>query len=142
MQFERRKRIRIPYTIIIVAAVLLILPIANYLFIKYSYHIRENSIKWFFLTLNPLELLFFFSPVLIAYGLLKVKKWGWWYLLVYSATLILYNLISFILLKDEYHGISLIQTIFSSALAVYFLKKDISAPYLKMYPRGWRGEPL
>lgn len=90
--------------------------------------------------MNPLEFILFFSPIAIAYGLLKVKKWGWWYLLVYSVTLILYNLISFILLKDQYHGISLIQTIFTSALAIYFLKKDISAPYFKMYPRGWRGE--
>ena len=25
-------------------------------------------------------------------------------------------------------------------LIVFFLRKDISAPYFKLYPRGWRGE--
>jgi hypothetical protein len=34
----------------------------------------------------------------------------------------------------------LFRTVLGFGLIVFFLRKDISSPYFKLYPRGWRGE--
>lgn len=54
--------------------------------------------------------------------------------------LILFNIYATIVNPIKFNFYSLFESTIIFLGAVYFLKKDISAPYLKMYPRGWRGE--
>jgi len=39
-----------------------------------------------------------------------------------------------------FNGGVLFRTILGFGLIVFILRKNISAPYFKLYPRGWRGE--
>jgi hypothetical protein len=52
----------------------------------------------------------------------------------------MYNLFTISNNLDRFHIQSTLLTIFGFTLIFFFLRKDISAPYFKLYPRGWRGE--
>ncbi|MCE9501838.1 MAG: PilZ domain-containing protein [Leptospira sp.] len=90
--------------------------------------------------MSYIEILFLFIPFIIGLGILLVKKWGWWLFLIYSVFLIIYN-VQTIIFKPVFVNISaLAGTLFGIGALLYFIRKDISAPYFKMYPRGWRGQ--
>ncbi|MCB1157003.1 MAG: hypothetical protein H7A25_23645 [Leptospiraceae bacterium] len=137
---DRRKRLKFPKMLLVSTFIFMLLPVTNYYLMKEHYSIATTNPIWLFKVMSPIGLFLFFLPFMIAIGLLRVKKWAWWLLLVYSIFLISYNFYSFLNIKDKFHLFNLLQTVFGLSVLVYFLKKDISAPYFKMYPRGWRGE--
>jgi hypothetical protein len=89
---------------------------------------------------TTLEIAFLILPVICGIGLYLIKKWAWYLFILYSMILILFNIYATIVNPVKFNFYSLFESTIIFLGAVYFLKKDISAPYLKMYPRGWRGE--
>lgn len=85
-----------------------------------------------------MEIFFLFFPIVVGVGLLLVKKWGWWVFIGYSVLLIGYNSFLFATAHNAWNMGSLVRAILGTAIVIYFARKDISAPYFKMYPRGWR----
>ena len=79
-------------------------------------------------------------PFLIAIGLIRVKKYGWYAFLIYACIVIIQNIYSITQIFNLQNLTTFFRTFFWIAIAIYFSKKDLSAPYFKMYPRGWRGE--
>lgn len=77
-------------------------------------------------------------PIPVGIGIINVKRWGWQLFLVYASLLILYNLQVFVFNFKLYNFAALFNSILGFAAIAYFVRKDISAPYFKMYPRGWR----
>ncbi|MCE9597785.1 MAG: DUF2127 domain-containing protein [Spirochaetia bacterium] len=136
--FERRRRIRRPWALIIFGAAFLLLPFINYLSITNQLHVSPQFPDVTLKLLNPIEQFLLFMPFLVGIGLLLVKRWGWWLFLGYSAILIVYNIYALVRSPGYYNAGALLQTALGIAAVFYFVRRDVSAPYMKMYPRGWR----
>ncbi|HMV79251.1 MAG TPA: PilZ domain-containing protein [Leptospiraceae bacterium] len=135
---NRRKRLSRPKTLVFFGLVLLLLPIINYYSIS-----AQTGIGFFFFRqnlaiLNSAEIFLLFASIPVAVGLLLVKRWGWWLFFLYSALLIGYNGYLLALSKNLFDLGVLVRTFIGVGTVIYFSRKDISAPYFKMYPRGWR----
>lgn len=136
----KRTRLARPKTLVFFGIIFLLLPILNYFGA-----VAQTGIKYTFplLVLKQLPFLakiLLLLPIPVGIGLLLVKKWGWWLFQIYAVILILHNIYVMIAQPDLYNLGAIFQTILGCAAVFYFAKKDISAPYVKMYPRGWRGE--
>jgi hypothetical protein len=137
MRRERRKRIRRPIALSIFAIFLMVEPMLQLIGLSIW---KDISIRDILESLSYLQLVFLFFPIVPGFGLYQVKKWGWFSFLVYSVCLIAFNIFATFKNPSNYNWIALSETIFVFFMMFYFLRKDISAPYFKMYPRGWRGE--
>lgn len=138
--FERRNRISIPITIKIISIILILSPVYNLV-------LKLTAEGWSFKIESILKLqflfhdyFFLFVPVICGIGLLRVKKWSWYLFLFYSSVLIFFNLFFTIKNYSKLNVYSLLESIITFSAMVYFLQKNISAPYFKLYPRGWRLE--
>ncbi len=137
---ERRTRVKKPVSIIIISLLLILSPIYNY---SLQLLTRSLPINWLTiqsLHFSGLELSFLILPVICGFGLFFIKKWSWYLFIFYSIGLILFNIYAVIVNPVKFNFYSLFESTIIFLGAAHFLKKDISAAYLKMYPRGWRGE--
>ena len=89
--------------------------------------------NWSYILLNLVS-------VVVGIGLLMVKLWAWYLFLVYGIALVSYNLGILFLDKSVFTATPLVNSVVMVALIGYFLQKDVSAPYFRVYPRGWRGQ--
>lgn len=137
---ERRKRIKIPTSIMILSLFLFVLPLINISYMGLSNNIPFKDFHKIPSKLSVFTNIMLFAPILIAIMLFLGKKRGWYLFLTYSSILIFQNIYSLVVLPSIQNSGILFRTIVWLSLVIYFCKKDISAPYLKMYPRGWRGE--
>ena len=137
---ERRKRIQRPKELIVISALLILSPIYNYILQLKMHGYGLNLAGLQNLKFNLLEYLFLFIPVVSGIGLYYIQKWAWYLFLIYSSILISFNLYAVILRPIKYNFYSLFESSIVLIGAIYFLRKDISAPYFKMFPRGFRGE--
>jgi len=136
--FERRRRIRRPRPLLLFGSVFLILPFVNYLVIAEELLIPPSSFFFLLSKIDMMARVLLFAPILVGLGLLLVKRWGWYLFLAFSLVLIIRNI--FVLLQSPgfYNVWALGLTAIGLAAVFYFVRKDVSAPYMKMYPRGWR----
>ncbi|MCB1137608.1 MAG: PilZ domain-containing protein [Leptospiraceae bacterium] len=138
---ERRKRYKRPISLVIIGALFLLFPVWNYLSICIMSGYPYLRPLYVFSKMDPLVVLIMALSLGVGLGLLLVKRWGWRLLFLFAAALIGYNLWAVISLPDYWVNIMyLVYTVLGLAAAVYFLRPDISTPYMKMYPRGWRFE--
>lgn len=136
----RRKRKARPPMLVVFGVLLMILPILNYFWIARTLEIH-HSLPWHVLSaVHPSVLLFLAAPLPIGFGLLLVKRWAWRAFLVYGVALVIHNVASLLLAPAAYNAVALIQTAVGIAAILYFVQPDISAPYMRMHPRGWRME--
>lgn len=136
--FERRRRIRRPLTLVLFGLAFLFLPILNYLGMTNQMGVPLREVRTSFALLSPVELVLLLTPLAVGVGLLAVKRWGWWLFLGYACVLIAYNLYAVARTPGLYNAIALFNTVVGMAAVFYFVRRDISAPYMRMYPRGWR----
>lgn len=139
---RRRKRMARPRTLIFFAGLLIALPFVNYFGLAAQYGLPWSYPLLVLKKTPPIALLLWAAPLPIGAGLLRVRRWAWYALLVYAGALILYNLaalgFSFPTGLVWYNAGALAATVFGFAAMVYFLQRDVSAPYMRNYPRGWR----
>lgn len=137
---DRRRRLKPPVSILLAGGLFLLLPFANYFYLKHYFHIKTHDFTWIFMVLDPFSAVLLILPFFIGIGLLKVRKWGYWSLFAYSITLLLHNAAGIIISREIFQIGIFIQSFIGLFIILFFLRKDISAPYFKMYPRGWRGQ--
>jgi hypothetical protein len=137
---DKRKRMARPKTLIIFGILFLLFPIINYLNLSFQYDIKFYKILLMLKIIGIIPIILLITALLIGIGLLKIKKWGFWLFLFYSPLLIIYNLYVTIKYPAGFNIFALAQALFGTVAIFYFLRKDISAPYMRMYPRGWRLE--
>ncbi|MBK8398280.1 MAG: PilZ domain-containing protein [Leptospiraceae bacterium] len=137
---ERRKRIKIPKRILVLSIFLILLPFINLVYLGFSYRIPMSQLHKIPANLSLGSNLILLLPFLIAIGLIRVKKYGWYAFLIYACIVIIQNIYSITQIFNLQNLTTFFRTFFWIAIAIYFSKKDLSAPYFKMYPRGWRGE--
>ncbi|MDQ5987587.1 MAG: hypothetical protein CSYNP_03332 [Syntrophus sp. SKADARSKE-3] len=74
----------------------------------------------------------------VGIGIYMVKKWGWYLFLAFSALLIFYNLYVYKYLNPNYSIEIVILFIFiTTAIAAFFLRKNVYAPYFNPRLRWW-----
>lgn len=136
--FKRRKRISRPFRLIIFGIAFLIFPFLNYFGTVYSHRLHWYEFSLIIKNLKMIEIFLILFSFVVGIGILMVKRWGFRSFVLYSLLLILYN-IKIIYYNPVFYNINaLIQTLIAFSAIAYFLQKDISAPYFKNYPRGWR----
>ena len=137
---DRRHRVRRPWTLLLFGFVFCLLPVANYVSIAHSIGLPLRFYRLVLSALNPVEWFLWIAPLPVGIGLLSVKKWGWYLLLAYGVVLSGYNLFVAASAFSRYNLGALVTTVFGLSAVIYFVRRDVAAPYMKMYPRGWRGE--
>ena len=137
---DRRKRYNRPISIIIAGSLFLLFPLWNYLTICISAGYPYWRPLYVFGRMNVVVIALMVLSLGVGLGLLLVRRWGWRLLFLFSAVLIGYNLWTVLRQPNWFNLAALINTTLALAAAIYFLRPDISAPYMKMYPRGWRFE--
>lgn len=135
---ERRKRISRPIPIIVFGVLFLILPFINYVNFAYQFQIPFMNVMEVLKTVDIVAIFLAVIPFAVGIGILLVKRWGWFLFLGYSGMVLFYNSIVLISEPSELNILTLIQSFVGFSAIFYFLKPDISAPYMKMYGRGWR----
>ena len=141
-KFKKRKRLARPRTLVFFGVLFLLMPFLNYLTFAYfrlsPYSIPLYKAHLVIPAMKPMAVLLLLMAFAVGVGLLMVKKWGWYLLWIYALALILYD--AYVLLRfplwDNY--VSRLNTIPGFAAVFYFIQRDVSTPYMKMYPRGWR----
>lgn len=135
---ERRKRIARPMPVIVFGVLFLVLPFINYINFAYQFEIPFHEFLKVLKTVDSIALVLSVIPFVVGTGILLVKRWGWFLFLAYSGLVLFYN--SMVLISDptEINILTLGQSVIGFTAIFYFLKPDISAPYMKMYGRGWR----
>jgi hypothetical protein len=118
----KRKRLSRPKTLVIFGILFLLLPFQNFRIILF-----HSDIFALFLMLLPIP---------VGIGIINVKRWGWQLFFVYASLLILYNLQVFVFNFKLYNFAALFNSIIGFVAIAYFARKDISAPYFKMYRRS------
>jgi hypothetical protein len=122
---ERRKRIKIPLSIMILSLFLFVLPLVNIFYMGFS---NSLFIKEFYKIPSRLSLLtniVLFAPILVAMMLIRGKKIGWYLFLIYSILLIFQNIYSLVVVPGLLNSGVLFRTVFWISLVIYFCKKDI-----------------
>ena len=135
---ERRKRISRPLPIIVFGILFLILPFINYINFAYQFQIPFQNFLEVMKTVDSIALVLAVITFAVGIGILLVKRWGWFLFLGYSLMVLFYNTMVLISEPSELNILTLIQSAVGFSAIFYFLKPDISAPYMKMYGRGCR----
>jgi len=135
--FDKRRRYQLPYTLVTIGVFFLLLPFIN---LAFAWYWDRIPLKQIFSTYSYIGLFLLIVPVFIGIGLLRLKKWGWYFFLVYAFTLTLYNIYVVFYHMEFLNIFALVQTIFGMIGIYFFLRKDISAPYMSIDMRGWRSK--
>lgn len=135
---ERRKRISRPLPVIIFGIIFLLLPFINYINFAYHFQIPFTNVMEVLKTVDAVAVVLAIIPFAVGIGILLVKRWGWFLFLVYSILVLVYDALVSISDPTEPNIMTLVQSAIGFTAIFYFLKPDISAPYMKMYGRGWR----
>ncbi|HNO24998.1 MAG TPA: PilZ domain-containing protein [Leptospiraceae bacterium] len=137
---ERRKRIKRPPGILFAGIMCFLYPVINIWSLCTFYHIPVRDFAQVFRFINGFQTVLVFAPALPGIGLLSVKKWGWYSFLAYCFSLLMFNIYALYKFHASRNVYSILETAAVITVSVYFLRRDISAPYMKLYPRGFRGE--
>lgn len=133
--FVMKKR---PLSIVLIALFYFIQPIGNVVqaaFVNNLPLLGEGGIlarllwtDWIILGLFPI----------VGIGIYKVKRWGWYLFICFSALLILYNLAVYFFLNPNYNLETVLFFIMIiTAISALFLRKHVYAPYFNPRLRWW-----
>ncbi|MEM7181498.1 MAG: PilZ domain-containing protein [Spirochaetota bacterium] len=134
---ERRRRFQRPKRITVIGFFLMIEPFLQIVGVSMY---KDVSVAALLQEQFPVWLFFVFVPVISGYGLLHIQKWAWYLFAFYSIFLTVFNSYALILQQTGYNYFALVETFLSFIIIFYLIQDDISAPYFKMYPRGFRGQ--
>jgi hypothetical protein len=127
---ERRKRVARPLRLTLFGIFFLSIPIINYIGLAIRNRIPLYEFRLIVDEFRIFEIVLICIPVFVGIGLLLVQKWGWWLFLFYSLILVFYNTFILFVEFQPYNINSFFQTLLVFSALYYFLKKDVSAPFL------------
>lgn len=142
-----------PIPVLLVALVFLAIPVLNFYVTSAIYDLRQQNLEVVFSRITPLQYILSLISMVIAYGLLAKKKFGYFLFLCFGFILVTYNIWMIVWVsigKKIFVAGMRIQTadvlwnmgvtFFVLGVIFYFLRKEVSAPYLSPETRGWRGQ--
>lgn len=135
-----------PMLIVILAVIYLLNPIGNILIIIF-FNQHNTPIESIQLVFNSIaqgnmiaivNFIIWLSAIPLAYGLLKVKEWAWYYFLGHSISILLINLI---IQNNQNFSISFTPFFFINLIILipigFFISKEIRTPFLNPHLRWW-----
>jgi len=130
-----------PLSLKLIALAYLIAPIGNVLQIAYFNHWPLKGPRSVFNHLSNYEwMVLAFFPI-VAYGIWRVAKWGYFLCLGFAAFLIVQNTYA-LFVNDSYSPyVVLLFQLVSFAIAGLFVQKHIAAPYFNPNMRWWESDP-
>jgi hypothetical protein len=132
---ERRKRLKRPSLLLLIAIGFIFAPVINITFNSLYYDYPFLIILKEF----PLPALIILGICpFIGLGLLSLSKWAWYFFAFFSLTAIGYNIYRFFAYPSSYNTGILIFSIIILVITGYFLRRDIYAPFLTDDKRGFR----
>lgn len=134
----RRRRLARPWSLLLAGLAFLAIPASNYILLAVYHGLPLAAWRAALGRLHPYALFLILAPIPIGIGLLLVRRWAWYAFLLYTLLLLLHNLATLLVQPEGYNLAALLATALGAALLIFFARQDISAPYLKTYPRGWR----
>ncbi|MBX7057631.1 MAG: PilZ domain-containing protein [Leptospirales bacterium] len=131
-------RIKTPPGLKLAGIVYLLLPVANLL-----YSLAALSANWrsLFAAYSLLALVLFLTAPVVAFCLLRVRRWGYFAFLIHAGVLMGYSLALFLAAPTVARSGEIVRSAAALLLLGYFLQRDISAPYLNAGWRGFRRRP-
>ena len=137
---ERRKRVRRPLSLRLLVAGLALLPPANYLVAARHLGAGPQHFAYIWRHMGAVQVGLMVAPCVAAVGLGLVKRWGWYFFLMHCLSVTAFNLYAVVVNPARFNWSALLVTIAAAAGTIYIARRDISAPYFRVYPRGWRYE--
>ncbi len=138
MIFDRRRRKKIPLSLLVFGVLLLLLPLYNFIGVAQKLRVPLNYPEAILLRMSWPEIILLFAAWPVACGFLLGKKWGWWSFLLYGGCLIAYDLYAALLSRHAGSWAALVQASIVVGIILFVSRPDISAPFFRTYPRGWR----
>jgi hypothetical protein len=135
---NKRARLSRPKTLLIFGLIFLIIPFVNYYFLASNMGLPLTKFRIVLFHSDIFALVLLLMAFVVGAGLLLVQRWGWYFFLFYATCLIVYDLHLFLFNFKLENFVFLFNSLVGLTAVFYFVRKDISAPYFKMYPRGWR----
>jgi hypothetical protein len=142
----------LPLPILISAFIFFLIPLMSYYSTASLKRIAMANFVGVLHAMTPLQLVIMVLSLLLVYGLVQVKKYAYYLFLLFSSILISYNV--WMIYRVKFHkGIMVAGRTLSSneilynalftfillGLIFYFLRKEVSAPYMSLVTRGFRG---
>lgn len=134
----RRRRYDRPWSLWVFGLALLVSPIVNFIAIARHYGLAITSIGEALSKVSPISAALLIVPIPIAIGILFIQRWAWWMFLIYASALILHNLYALAVNASTFNTQALGGAAFGTAAMIYFLRRDVFAPFLHTGKRGWR----
>lgn len=138
---ERRKRLKRPRILFVLASVIVLMPFSNYVGMALFRHLSPFNVIDVFSSLTFREYLFLISSLGAGIGLIMIRKWGWWLFIIAGFVFVLQNIYIFIINSASLQPGPILHTSIIAVALAYFLRKDIFIPYLKIHRHGWRFFP-
>jgi Tfp pilus assembly protein PilZ len=132
---------KLPISILLIGLYFILTPIISYFTVVYYLNIPILEIKSILLRFNWLQITLNSMGVLVGFGILGVKRWGYFLFLVYNFIMFLHGIYfihQFGFLEATVRNLSYI--VFPFLLTLYFFNREISIPYLTLIPRGFRSK--
>jgi hypothetical protein len=130
-----RPLIQRPKRITLIATIYALLPFVNLLQLKAQFHTSWLGAVAHYPALGALLML---SAPVVAFGLFRVRRWGYTAFLLHAGALMVYNVV----LAWKYPQASYVGSLVRSGVGLLFLlfvlRKEIYSPYLALEPRGFR----
>jgi hypothetical protein len=144
-KFKEKHELNMPISVLIIGICFIIIPIFS---ITYKLIMGKEQLNDFFIVFRPIQIAFILISPIIAYGLLRMRRWGWYLMIIFSGSLIIYIIYYIIAFMTEYYwiimkvtlGFYLIFLLILALIAVIgiFSQKDIYLPYFSVASRGFR----
>lgn len=132
---------KLPIPIIIIGFYFLLTPVVSYFATAASMGVSATNFDSILKTFSARSLFLNLLGFVLGFGILGVKRWGYFLFLFFSFLLIAHGI--FLLFQSGFEDQffwNLIITIIPFFLILYFLNREISTPYLTLVPRGFRSK--
>ena len=131
-----RPRFKRPKMLVAIAWVYILATPINILLVAFNFD--AGDVYGLLLHFSLTGWLLLLTAPIIGIGLLALRRVAYFSFLIHAACLVAYNLFLAMDLSGPYYAGSLVRSVLGLFALAYFLRREVSSPYLNLVPRGWR----
>ena len=134
---NRRRRVQRPTGILIAGIFFILLPFVNFALAADGYGLSVLQPVNVLQRMNWPAIILLMLPLVIAYGLLSVRLWGWYLAIIYTAIVAAY-VIYHVAVENGLRIAPLLELALLIPITLFLIRMNIAAPYFSTNFRGWR----
>jgi hypothetical protein len=131
-------RFKRPLPVVAGGAALLMLPVDNFLSVRYYHDFTPTTLDEAVKIWTPVGFAFLALAPVVGAMILFLRKAAYLAFLAYAIGIVAFNSYILAMHSDTYNLASLVQTLAIFGMLLYFLRKDTAKPFLADQDRGWR----